>query len=263
MNDYIAAGYEIAISQEAFSGPGNRCGHRIPIVVKNTLNNGADATVYACQGSFNRGGAFVAIHPSTGDIANIITSWRDYAGGGGSVGHPESIPEHSPPTAADLLKEQEELSWQHDVNLQSGQLTYAPGAVLTSGAGDFPYSLSFEPTYESGTHAAGASPWRHNWNFSLSLSSSGMEAMGVSRRENAFDTLAAFAAMQDIYLTTGTNQNLLRREVGGALAVNWWLEHLTANVATLQLGGETVQFVRAADGDYLSLIHISEPTRPY
>ena len=250
VNDYIAAGYEIAISQEAFSGPGNRCGHRIPIVVKNTLNNGADATVYACQGSFNRGGAFVAIHPSTGDIANIITSWRDYAGGGGSVGHPESIPEHSPPTAADLLKEQEELSWQHDVNLQSGQLTYAPGAVLTSGAGDFPYSLSFEPTYESGTHAAGASPWRHNWNFSLSLSSSGMEAMGVSRRENAFDTLAAFAAMQDIYLTTGTNQNLLRREVGGALAVNWWLEHLTANVATLQLGGETVQFVRAADGDY-------------
>ena len=247
IDDYIADGFIVAASQEAFSGPGTRCGHRFLSTVD---PSGWARHTYTCQGSFNRGGAFVAFHPTTGETANIVTSLNDYSGGGGSIGHPESLPEHSPPTAADLLAEQEDMAWAHNVDLQTGQLTFAPGAALTAGAGDFPYSLSFERTYESGTHGAMVNPWQHNWNFDLSVSGSGLEAMGVSRRENAIPSLVAFAAMQDVYLASGTAATQLQREVAGALVANWWTRQMAGNVATLRLGGETVQFVRQIDGTF-------------
>lgn len=248
IDDYIAAGFVVAVSQEAFAGPGTRCGHRFPSTID---PSGIPRHTYTCQGSFNRGGALIALHPTTGEIAHIVTSLNAYAGGGGTVGHPESLVEHSPPTAADLLAEQEDMAWAHNVDLQTGQLTFAPGPALTAGAGDFPYSLSFERTYESGTHGALVNPWQHNWNFDLSISGSGLEAMGVSRRENAIPSLVAFAAMQDVYLASGsTALDNLKREVGGALVANWWTRQMAGNVATLRLGGETVQFVRQIDGSF-------------
>tara|TARA_R110002073_G_scaffold69054_6_gene171334 strand:- start:31362 stop:38216 length:6855 start_codon:yes stop_codon:yes gene_type:complete len=243
ITNYLNAGYHIAAPQEAFMGPGPRCGVEYP-------GKGA-----GCAGGYDRGGALVAFHPTTGEVHYIMTSrlgsgQLDSSGGGGTVGHPEQLATLQPPTPADLLKEQEGLAWAHNVDLQTGQLTFAPGPLLTSGAGDFPYSLGYELTYESGTHSPSTGPWRQNWDFGLEYSGSGLEAMGASSRENAIGSLVAFAAMQDIYLATGTGQAALEREVGGVLAATWWSRQMRANVVTLTLGGETQQFVRRVDGDY-------------
>jgi hypothetical protein len=64
----------------------------------------------------------------------------------------------------------------------------------------------------------------------------------------AAGAIAAFLAEQDIYKSAPSAQ----RDVAAVLTQSWWAQQLSANVATVSLGGSSRQFVRVADNSWMA-----------
>src|SRR5262249_44164429 len=126
--------------------------------------------------------------------------------------------------------------------------------ALKAGNGDFPYSLTANLIWRGGvsrergvlgpvSHTEPNTPMTTNWNNTLTISGSGLEAMGETDIRATPGTVAAFMAMQDIYRQPLSTQ----REVTAVLAASWWLHQIAGNVATVSIGAETRQFLRRYD----------------
>jgi len=253
------SGWDVVASEEAFLGPGQRGG---------AFNSTGIGNTYTHNFTEQRGGAFVATLYNNGDpvqIAHIaanvnpgspnqtdgITSGIKGGGGGAQPNH-NSL--YDPSTAADILKSQfVDRSKAIGVDLDSGAITYTSPASLKVGNGDFPFSLTASLIWRGGhqnqnifgpvSHIAPNTPFTTNWNNTLTISGSALEAMGETDIRATAGTVAAFMAMQDIYRQSVMPQ----REVAALLASSWWLHQITGNVATVNVGADTRQFLRRYD----------------
>jgi RHS repeat-associated protein len=259
--DYAAQGFDVVGAQEAFLGPGQRGG-----AVEVSYLHGSPST-YTHVPSKQRGGAFVATqydptcNPTTDatcaplQIAHIQTGLSTdqnnqplYTKGGGGGVQPGTIQNYDPADAADILKSQfVDRSNALGVNLSNGSASYTSPASLSVGNGGFPYRLSAELTLHQAPGRVFAPPppvppgrgWVSNWQNNIAISGSGFEAMGQSDIRAAAGTIAAFLSAQDIYRTTLKPE----REVAGVLAMSWWSDQLSGNVATVAVGAGTKQLV--------------------
>ena len=253
---FAGAGFDVYASKETFLGPGQRGGAIVP-----DLNSFGLPSQYSHALGNQRGGAFVAIK-SDGDepleIAHIIMSGASTAKGGGGGTQPDTKTAYDPGTAADILKSRfVDRSNALGVNLSNGSLGMTSPVSIDIGNGGFPYQLSASLSWHPGTppaHFGPVSPiaplpgWSHSWKNALTVSGSGLEAMGASDIRAAVGAIVAFAVAQDIYQSSETAQ----REVAGVLTQSWWAHQLSGNVATVNIGGNTRQFVRIADGSWIA-----------
>jgi RHS repeat-associated protein len=247
-------GWDVVASEEAFLGPGQRGG---------AFNSSGAANTYSHNFTEQRGGAFVATLYSNGDpvqiahvAANVSPDTNAVNGikGGGGGAQPNHESMYDPSTAADILKSQfVDRTKAIGVDLETGGVTYTSPASLKVGNGDFPFSLSADLIWRGGqfrghifspvSHAEPNTPLTTNWNNTLTISGSGLEAMGETDIRATAGTVAAFMAMQDIYRQPVSPQ----REIAAVLAASWWLHQIAGNVATVNVGADTRQFLQKYD----------------
>jgi RHS repeat-associated protein len=253
--DYANAGFDVVSSEEGFLGPGRRGG-----AFFNPEPN--LPTVCGHYDSMQRGGALVAVRSVSGEpveIAHLIIGTRFNAKGGGGGGEPSYEAQYDPAAAADILKTRfVDRSSAVGVDLTKGGVTYASPAGLSVGSGEFPYQLSANLIWRGGfpstspfgpdIHTQPSAPWTSNWHNMLGVSASGLEAMGETDVRAAAGTIAAFLAEQDIYRAAYSPQ----REAAALLVAAWQLKQVTGNVVTVSVGNETRQFVRIANGQYIT-----------
>lgn len=250
--EYTTAGFDVLASEESFLGPGQRAGaiYEEPSVA------------CAHYPSLQRGGAFVATRNVSGEpveIAHVVVGPRFNAKGGGSGSNTNLQAQYDPSTAADILRTRfVDRSSAVGVDLRQGSVTYASPATLSVGNGAFPDQLSanliwrggLEPDRQLGPnmHSQPQTPWTSNWHNVLTISASGLEAMGETDVRTSAGTIAAFLAQQDIYRASASMQ----RDVAGLLVNAWWLHQMQGNVVTASVGTDTRQFVRDATGQWLA-----------
>ncbi len=263
---YGEKGFTIVASQEAFLGPGQRAG------AIDTVNDPpvGGPTSYSHYPSKQRGGALVATrYDANGEpveIAHLVTSQAGtaegfnavYTKGGGGANPPWQAQKYDPSDAADALKSRfVDKSHALGVSLADGSLAYTVPVSLKSGSGDFPYALEGTvalqpggagPIYAPKTPTAPNPGLTTNWQNALNLSGSSMEAMGASDVRTAVGTIAAFLAAQDVYKSAQS----VPRDVTGVLIEAWWVQQHSGNVATVQLGASSRQFVRLPSGSWIS-----------
>lgn len=137
-------------------------------------------------------------------------------------------------------------------------MSYTSPVSLSVGSGGFPLELTAQLTWRGGkavvddfgprAHFEPQTPWTTNWNNTLAVSSSGLEAMGAGDVRATAGTVAAFLALQDLYKQPVTRE----REVVAQLAAAWWMHSFEGNVVTASLGTNSQQFIRRYDGAYFS-----------
>lgn len=260
LSSYLNGGFRVIASQEGFLGPGQRAGSFIA---------SPPGAQYTHRYTHQRGGAFVAMKvDANGDpleIAHVSVNvnqdgsvFYGIKGGGGGT-QPDQQSNYDPSMAADILKGQfVDRSEVLGVDLQTGGITYDSPAKLTVGNGDFPYSLSANMTWRGGveqdetfseqSHVAPNTPWTTNWNNGLTISGSALEAMGETDIRASAGTVATFLAMQDVYRSPYTAQ----REVAAVLVGSWWAHQITGNVASVNVGTATKQFLRKSDATWFA-----------
>lgn len=256
---YSAANFTVVASEEAFLGPGQRAGEWIP----GTSAQGSTAGSH--RPSKQRGGALVATRYSAAgeplEIAHVAIGYDPYkpvsatlSKGGGGGPQAAHFDQYDPSESADLIKSHfVDKSNALGVSLQNGQPTYT-AATFKVGDGDFPYSLSASYIWRgpSFTRSSGygvssvqpQSPWTTNWHNSLSMSGSGLEAMGDTDIRAATGTLAAFLAAQDIYKSTQS----LQRDVSAVLVEAWWVGQINHNAVSATVGTTSHQFLKLING---------------
>ncbi|MEL7488892.1 MAG: hypothetical protein AAGJ87_16975, partial [Pseudomonadota bacterium] len=242
---YIDDGYEIVAASDAYLGPGQRCGELINVPGDPHIGISGER----CLENVARGGAFIAYRPDFSDIAHVDMSVRGRASKGGAAGSatPEELGVVDFSTPADLLKEEEEDAFQHNVDLRSGRLSLGSGALITAGSGEFPYALPFSRTFQGGAMSVGDTVWSHNWHMPLSISGSGNEALGASRGLFASQTIAFLAAADGLYSGSTAATEVLKQETIGAIAAAWWNDSFGDNTVSAAFNAQTVQFVRKLD----------------
>lgn len=251
--DYTQAGFDVTASSEALLGPGNRHGSEYLESVVEYVGENWTEYFYERLPSRQNGGALIANrYDANGDpleIAHVLTrhSGRIKGGGGPSI----QLHDVNAGAAADLMKDQfADRSAAAGVDLMSGRAGWSSPTLMSVGQGEFPYSLGTRvelrgdrasPTFQAPDSEP--EPVRRgvvgSWDGSASISSSGLEAMGSSRIEAAAPTIAAFAALQDVYRAAPDT----RREVIGALIADWWVSAIRFNVVSVSLGASTEQHV--------------------
>ncbi len=257
VGSYTAAGFDVVTSREAFLGPGQRGGMIIP-----GTPGGINPVDYTHDLTEQRGGALVALKvDGNGDpleIAHIIIDGKGVNKGGGGGTQPDSKTSYDPATAADILKSRfVDRSGLLGVNLSNGALNMTSPVSIGIGNGGFPYELSASLSWHAATPPSPWGPvspvapqagWSHSWLNGLTLSGSGMEAMGASDIRAAAGAIASYYATQDIYQATYAPE----REAAALLTQAWWSHQLTGNVATVNVGGNAKQFVKLATGTWIS-----------
>ncbi|HEY2033150.1 MAG TPA: RHS repeat-associated core domain-containing protein [Rhizomicrobium sp.] len=260
VSDYATAGFTIVASQEAFLGPGQRGG------AYELDGPGAYTPTLPTK---QRGGAMVATRYVGGDpveIANLVFGYSSLANGdiiltkgGGGGAQPDQAVNYDPVEAADILKAKFiDKSNALGVDLANGSLSYQSPASLTVGNGGLPYALSASQAWRAGVpHPHRFSPtassdpdagWSMNWQNKLSVSGSGMEAMGQSDIRAAAGAIVAFLATQDIFKSAQSPQ----RDVAAMLAQNWWVGQISGNVASVSLGTGSRQFLQLPSGSWIA-----------
>lgn len=262
ITSYATAGFSVVSSEDAFLGPGQR-GGAYEVETQGSPNGNIQVTRYSHRPTFQRGGALIATrYDANGDpleIAHVTVGVYDNAKGGGGGAQTDHNAQYDPSKMADLLKDEfVDRSAAAGVDLGSGNMSYTSPASLTVGQGDFPYSLSANLSWRGGqpvntltsypNKAEPTDPWTTNWNNTLSVSASGLEAMGETDVRAVAGTVVAFLVMQDIYRAAPTTE----REVAAALTAAWWMKHLAGNVVTATVGTNSQQFLRRADGQWFS-----------
>lgn len=257
IGSYADSGFTVYASKETFLGPGQRGG--APLIA---LNSTGQPSTYSTDGGNQRGGAFVALKGDNDEpveIAHVIMGGGTTTKGGGGGTQPDNKTTYDPATAADILKSRfVDRSNALGVNLANGTLGLTSPVSIDVGTGGFPYQLSAGFSWHPGmptpfqfgpiSPVAPEPGWIHGWKNSLALSGSGLEAMGSSDIRAAVGAIVSFATAQDIYQA----QPSVSREVAGVLTQSWWAHQLSANVATVNMGGNARQFVRLPDSSWIA-----------
>ncbi|MBV9569844.1 MAG: RHS repeat protein, partial [Alphaproteobacteria bacterium] len=198
------------------------------------------------------------------EIAHIITGAGSpslpgvaLTKGGGAGAEPQNYTSYNPSNAADVLKAKFiDRSNLFGVDLSNGSVGYTSPIALRIGNGGFPYELSASLSWHPGAREPGwtllspiapQSGWVHSWSNSLSLSGSTLEALGQSDIRGAVGAIVAFYATQDIYGHAASAE----RDVAAILTQAWWAHQLSGNVATVNIGGKTRQFIKLANAEWI------------
>ncbi|MBT9446203.1 MAG: hypothetical protein IV086_10930 [Hyphomonadaceae bacterium] len=252
----LAAGYTVAVVQDAYLGPGTFCGAFRPLEVR-PINLGEGFTggtqLMGCAGDYMRGGVVIAFKEDGSDIAHVITYRGGSSKGGGQSAYADLIAAVKAPKAADLVKEPFSLKSAATVDTASGVVSVSTGPLITEGIGEFPYALSYSRDLRTGPTSQPwiITRWTDNYDLGAETSGSGLAAMGEARALDAVGTLVAFMAMQDAYASDdATAVGLIKREVTGLLVGKWWADQLAGNTVTIKTGAGNEQFFRRWDGGF-------------
>ncbi|MBO6963695.1 MAG: RHS repeat protein [Kordiimonadaceae bacterium] len=239
VQEFVDAGYIVVAPEGDALGPGVEKGYRAA--------NG----IY--DYSYERGKALVAINPDSLEVTHFVSSGPGNLAKGGGAGEAQDGDEGFDPTkVADALRDQfEDRSRMHGIDLSSGNLSYSPPADVSTGAGDFPFALSFQRSFSAGgSRARGmGSGWNHNWAINASFGGSGSEALGKTKAVRATSTLVAMSVLHDLFsavdpANSAADFATLKSVVVASSIGNWWGETLNQNVVTVNQGASVSQFYR-------------------
>lgn len=253
---YVAAGFVLASSNEGMLGPGRRAAGMVP----------AGGSNYTHGFTPQRGGALVGIkNDANGNPVELAYVLINPQGALNGSGQPTAVPsdsggggaqmyhqaQYDPATSADVVK-------GRFVMQPPGTVVVSSPATVSVGQGAFPYSLAAsltwrggdlrDETYGPGNHREPQGGWTTNFTNNLTLSGSGLEAMGETDVRAATASIAAFYAAQDAYKQTFG----AKRELAGQLITAWWLHSMEQNVATASVGTQTRFWVKKPNGTWLT-----------
>ena len=122
---------------------------------------------------------------------------------------------------------------------------------LTLGGGSFPYGLSFQTSYDSGSYLRNGSGfglgWTHNFAITVTPDSDGFEGMAATSPVSGAAAIAAIVVMQDILLNTSSPPSdalPVTNLVMGSQAAQWMVEQLTNNVVAVTQPGISERFIK-------------------
>ena len=134
------------------------------------------------------------------------------------------------------------------IDLVTGDYLY-DNTDLTVGSGGYPFSLDFKRSYSSGEALDNNSlglGWRHNLDITAKVSSDGFQGLGADSPIDAASSIAESYVSLDLLSTNKTN---LRLTIA-TMSHRWFMDRLLNNIVTIDQPGNTMQFVKLADGNY-------------
>jgi len=256
---YITAGYSLIIPRSSNLGPGES--HLLWC----QDNPAHPPPHYDCDITApERGGSFIAIAPDGSSMAHIIALQFGGAKGGGGGSDAEIAPDRVFAIPEDYQDRQYTTRAESfSVDLKTGALAYTPPPDLVVGNGAYPYSLSFQRSYRSGTVKPapdtdgtyvppeplfGESGWTSNLNRRASPSSDGMAAFGNDDARTAAQSIVAIRAMLAVSANGSSDLDTLERQILASLTAAWWTRSIVMNTMTIEEGTESTSFVHLASG---------------
>jgi len=258
---YVNAGYTVIVPRSSYLGPGQR-----EII---TCNSGPAVPAPECAfPGPERGTAIIAISPT--GVAHVVTAQNVILKGGGGTNDAETNPSRILSIPEDFLEQQfTSRAEAYNVDMATGAVTYTPPPDLVVGEGEYPYSLSFQRSYRSGTpyqrNFADPGPpliqahqerfsdsgWTSNWMHEARVENDGQRAFGDQSPREAADTIAAIRVLLALSSDQGSDLATLQYQLGGIHTMAWWNEQLSYNAIQLVEGANNRSFFRLADGTYL------------
>jgi RHS repeat-associated protein len=250
---YINAGYSLIIPRSSDLGPGNE--------IQDTCNENPNFPMVACDvPGLDRGGAFIALKPDGSSIGHVVARGpTQLSKGGGGTDDVQTSPNKVFNVPEDFLDRQfTARAESFNVDLKSGKLTYSPPADITVGNGGYPYSLSFQRTFTSGSYAQEGEldsrqyGWTNNFDRDFKLTSDGMNFFGEDRPERAAMTIVMMKALVSLMGSTTPGMDALQRHLVSAGVSQWWSDQTLSNTVVIKGGTSSRSFVKLADGTWAS-----------
>jgi len=136
------------------------------------------------------------------------------------------------------------------VNLVTGDYLYEH-EDLKHGVGEFPYSLAFLRSYDSGSRLRKGPlglGWTHNYDITAFADSDAFTGLGDNSPVNATSAIAATYVMLDLFspvLPWGLDRLVIVNDTA-----RWMVDQLTGNVVNVTMPGNVEQFTKLADDTY-------------
>lgn len=243
--DLTAQGFTVIQANDRMMGPGQP--NPVPTIWTNR-----NPWVPQTSATMHRGCAWIAFTADASHIAHVVTS-LDRGLKGGGAGDDSSLKEgFKPEKQADLLKDQyKDRSSVNGVDIRTGAFTFTPPEDLKIGSGDFPYSLSFQRSFQAGGPRCAGCPfgWTHNFDIRAAASGGGMEGMGAT---NALTLAGPWMAIEGAFALYRDNPNSVANQVAAAGVMRWFAGRLSGNVVSLTQGPSSETFVKLVDGTFAS-----------
>lgn len=145
------------------------------------------------------------------------------------------------------------------INPKTGGLDLLPGGGLTAGSGDFPYSLSIAPSYESRLKLENGSlglGWTHNWDARVQVSREGARYSDGFLGLGSESPISAVASITQLFINLDILSDTtlpVDKLVIAHLSDQWWVDQMTNNIVTVELpGAEDLVFTVLPDGSFQS-----------
>ncbi len=258
---YVDAGYTVILPRSSSLGPG-----LASIVV---CGPGGAVGGGACGfPGPERGTAIIAISPT--GVAHVVTASAEGLKGGAGTNDAETNPARIFSIPEDFLEQQfTSRAEAYNVDMATGAVTYTPPPDIVVGEGAYPYSLSFQRSYRSGTPyqrdlPPGQPPpggpygewfadtgWTSNWMAEARMQNDGQRAFGDQSPREATDTIVAIRVLLALSADQGSDLATLQYQLGAIHSLAWWNEQLRYNAVQIVHGADNRSFFRLADGTYL------------
>jgi|GEM_PF-1373078 len=219
----------------------------------------------------HRGGAFLAFSNDGAKIAPLSLSIYGVSKGGGGSNVAELDPARSFKAPESFKGSTFDIkAMAKAVDLKSGGLTYKAEPDLVVGQGAYPYSLSFERSYQPGQGKQdldfeysgvgniykprddlfGESGWTSNLSHKIVPQTSISNVFEPSNPKASVQTIVAMQAMLSLSANGSSEVEFLQRQVSAAMAAAWWTRTLGMNTLIVQKGSDSSTYVRLADGSW-------------
>ncbi len=121
---------------------------------------------------------------------------------------------------------------------------------MASGVEGAPRCLAFSRYYTSNSRDQDKQRIGYGWTHSLNIRAvertASEEALGLSSPRQAAAFLTAMTIASDLYRRDGT----AKEWATAALTVGWYLDELTNNAVTIEIGHQQIQFIQKPDGSF-------------
>jgi RHS repeat-associated protein len=214
-----------------------------------------------------RGTAIIAISPT--GVAHVVTAQNQTLKGGGGTNDAETNPTRIFSIPEDFLERQFTSRVEaYNVDMATGAVTYTPPPDIVVGEGEYPYSLSFQRSYRSGSpyqrnfadpgmpavmtwqERFADSGWTSNWMAEARMENDGQRAFGDQSPREATDTIVAIRVLLALSADQGSDLATLQYQLGAIHSLAWWREQLTYNAVQIVHGPDNRSFFRLADGTF-------------
>ena len=261
---YANAGFSVIVPKSSNLGPSdtetNVCRSNIQIVPS------TDCRITPVE----RGGALLALSAGGADHVIQYMGGMTRKGGGGTndadvePGRVFSIPE-------DFLETQFTTRAQAgSVDLGTGTFSFSPPPDIVVGEGGYPYSLSYQRSYRSGsaydylarfqyemdaisparTGLYEQSGWTSNFDNNAKSASELRRLFGTDSPLEATDTVAFIRVALQMSGDNADQLSFLQNQLAAIHAAGWWSEQLQFNAVTLSQGNDIRSYVMLADGTF-------------